>query len=76
MPSINLTDDLVEKRFGHPEKKIHEQKNGTVHWLYPQIGVDVALHEDEKEVIQYVLPADFSKILTPLENITQENKKL
>jgi len=71
LPSINLTDDLVEKRFGIPEKKISEQKNETVHWLYPEIGVDVALHKDEKEVILYVMPANFSKVIAPLENSAQ-----
>ena len=72
LPSINLNDDLVEKRFGIPTKKISEQKNETVHWLYPDIGVDVALHEKEKEVILYVMPVNFSKVLAPLKNISQE----
>jgi hypothetical protein len=66
LPSINLDDELIEKRFGQPKQKITEKNNATVHWLYPEIGVNVALHENAKEVIMYVRPADFAKILDPL----------
>jgi len=66
LPSINLTDELIEKRFGKPEKKITETDSATVHWLYPETGVDVVVHEKAKEVIMYVRPTDFSKILKPL----------
>ena len=67
LPSIQLSEDLIEKRFGVPGKKIRETKSDIVHWLYPDIGVDVALDSTAKENIVYVKPAEFSKILGPLE---------
>ena len=66
LPSINLSDDLVEKRFGKPENKIQDEQSGAMHWLYPEKGVDVVLHDSEKEVITYVLPAEFVKLTEPL----------
>jgi hypothetical protein len=66
LPSINLSDDLVEKRFGEPGNKIEDKKSGAMHWLYPKKGVDVVLHESEKEVITYVSPSEFFKITEPL----------
>ena len=68
LPSINLSEDLIEKRFGEPDRKISEQENEITHWLYSEIGVDVALHINSKEVIVYVMPENFSKILAPLES--------
>lgn len=68
LQSANLTGAIIEKRFGKADQVIVEKKNETEHWLYPKLGVDVALHKDAKEVIMYVNPADFSKILTPLQN--------
>jgi len=66
IPSINLQPNLVEQRFGKPESAIIERDTGTVHWLYPEKGVDVALNENAKEVLQYVLPQDFSLLSDPL----------
>ena len=51
LPAINLTAELIEKRFGKPENKIIENNTDTEHWLYPDIGVDVVLNEKQKEVI-------------------------
>jgi len=68
LPSINLSDELVEKRFGNPEKKITDPQSGAVHWLYPEKGVDVVLHENEKEIIVYVEPEKFYKLMEPLES--------
>lgn len=66
LPSIHLTESLIEKRFGDADEKITDSQSGAVHWLYPEIGVDVVISESEKEVIQYVLPEKFSGIVQPL----------
>lgn len=66
LPSINLADELIEKRFGEPQEKIIDSQSGAVHWLYPAMGVDVVLSESEKEVIQYVLPSKFDDLVQPL----------
>ncbi len=69
IPSINLQPMLVEKRFGKPASAIIEKDTGTVHLLYPEKGVDVALNDKAKEILQYVLPKDFSLLSDPLKKI-------
>ncbi len=69
LPSVHLDAALIENRFGSPSEKIVDSKSDAVHWLYPDKGIDIALSETDKEVILYVLPADFDKILQPLKNI-------
>ncbi len=66
MPSVRLEEDVVGKRFGQPERRIREKKSGAVHWLYPQHGLDIALGNGEKPVLQYVPPGNFDKLLQPL----------
>ena len=66
LPSINLQTELLEKRFGVPAEKIKDTVGGADHWLYPDLGLDIALSNDSKEVLQYISPKDFSKITDPL----------
>lgn len=66
MPSIRLDEEIFLKRFGQPSRRIREKKSGSVHWLYPQNGLDIALGGKEKPVLQYVPPRDFDKLLQPL----------
>lgn len=70
MPSINLSPEQVEKRFGTPAQRRRETGDKPVeHWLYPELGLDVAISEREKEVLQYVLPAEFERLTRPLEDL-------
>lgn len=57
IPSLNLDEAIIQARFGEPEKRI--QREGVTHWLYPEKGLDIAVFEEAKEVIQYVTPAAF-----------------
>lgn len=66
MPSVRLEEGVIGKRFGQPAQRIREKKSGAIHWLYPQHGLDIALGNDEKPVLQYVPPRDFDKLLQPL----------
>ena len=66
MPSINLTAEFIQHRFGEPDQKINDPGGQAVHWLYSEKGVDVALSDEAKEVIQYVHPANFARIRAPL----------
>ncbi|MCW8955666.1 MAG: hypothetical protein OQL09_02190 [Gammaproteobacteria bacterium] len=66
MPSINLTAEFIQHRFGNPDQKIKDPDGDAIHWLYADKGVDVALSEQAKEVIQYVHPANFDRIRSPL----------
>jgi hypothetical protein len=68
IPKSNLTAELVQARFGSPAERISEKgtENKVEHWLYPQLGLDLALHEKGKEVLQYVQPARFELLRKPL----------
>lgn len=66
MPSIRLDEMTISRRFGKPAQRIRERKSGAVHWLYPQQGLDIAIGNEEKPVLQYVPPKDFDKLLQPL----------
>lgn len=68
MPSVRLEEEIFLKRFGQPSQRIREKESGAVHWLYPQDGLDITLGGNEKPVLQYVPPKDFSKLLQPLLN--------
>lgn len=71
LPAVHLNADLIEKRFGVPTEKIIDSKSDAVHWLYPKKGVDVAISESDKEVILYVSPSAFDKVLQPLKSINK-----
>jgi len=66
LPSINLQPSLIEKRFGEPSEKRPDSLSDAIHWLYPELGVDIALSETHKEVIQYIEPARFDQLLERL----------
>lgn len=61
-----LDDELLLKRFGEPTERISEPESNTMHWLYPELGLDVALSENGRAVLQYVSPTQFSELIAPL----------
>jgi len=67
MPRMPLDPALIEKRFGLPEHRIRETESGVVHWLYPAIGLDIALSEGRQDILQYVSPRDFPGLIAPLQ---------
>ncbi|MEW6646787.1 MAG: hypothetical protein AB1450_06285 [Pseudomonadota bacterium] len=66
LPRTHLDELLVEKRFGTPAQKVGEPGGEVVHWLYPERGLDVAVSTSGKEVLQYVAPRDFPRLVAPL----------
>ena len=68
IPRINLDAAMIEKRFGSPAQRIKESDGEIEHWLYPEKGLDIALDHKGKEVLQYVPPARFDSLLSPLRN--------
>lgn len=66
LPSIHLDAELIEKRFGLPTEKVADSLGDAIHWLYPAKGMDIALSEENKEVIQYIVPAKFDTLMLPL----------
>ncbi|MDX2457026.1 MAG: hypothetical protein QNL87_05925 [Gammaproteobacteria bacterium] len=59
LPSFNLDEEIVRTRFGVPAEiiQVHSQQK---HFLYPDKGLDLILNRDSKEVLQYLLPYEFS----------------
>ncbi|HEY6093924.1 MAG TPA: hypothetical protein VIU93_03120 [Gallionellaceae bacterium] len=66
LPTVQLEEAILAKRFGTPAERIREKKSGAVHWLYPQHGLDVTLGNGEKPLLQYLPPRDFDQLRTPL----------
>jgi len=69
LPSIHLDAELVEKRFGLPVEKIADPESDAIHWLYPDKGLDIAISPQNKEVIQYIVPAKFDTLTRPLKSM-------
>lgn len=66
LPTIQLSDAVISKRFGEPTERIREKDSGAVHWLYPANGLDITLSEREKPLFQYVQPRNFDLLRAPL----------
>ena len=64
IPSVNLDEKVILTRFGEPAQRVSFA--GVTHYLYPAKGLDIALHEDSKEVLQYVTPDAFEQLVKPL----------
>jgi hypothetical protein len=65
IPAVNLDPQTVRNHFGPPAERI-ETETGQVHWLYPRLGLDLAVDSKGKELLQYVRPEDFGRLRGPL----------
>ena len=65
IPGTDLERSLVASRFGEPAQRISEA-SGIEHWLYPEKGLDIAINPKGKEVMQYLLPSQFDRVVEPL----------
>ncbi|MEN8170645.1 MAG: hypothetical protein ABFS08_10525 [Pseudomonadota bacterium] len=68
IPKSQLSAELVQARFGTPAERIREKDSESLveHWLYPDYGLDLILHEKGKEVLQYTQPGRFDSLRKPL----------
>lgn len=65
IPTAHLDAATVMQRFGQPAQRLR----GNAHleyWLYPAIGLSLALDSQGKDVLQYVAPAQFARLRDPL----------
>ncbi len=67
IPYINLDDEIIQQRFGEPAERIIVDQQRQ-HLLYPELGLDLMLDKDGKELLQYVVPARFEQLRQPLIN--------
>ncbi len=65
IPSGSLDEAIILQRFGTPAERIRQGET-LEHFLYPEKGLDVVLDSKGKEVLQYVAPAQFSRLREPL----------
>ena len=65
IPSANLDEAIVVERFGAPAERLRSNDH-IEHLLYPSKGLDVVLDSKGKELLQYVAPARFDALRTPL----------
>lgn len=65
IPSVDLDEAVIIARFGEPAMRIGGP-DGVEHFLYPRLGLDIALSTRGKEVFQYVAPRDFALLRDPL----------
>lgn len=66
LPNVRIEQTVISKRFGAPAQRIREKDSTVVHWLYPNHGLDVALSDKEKPLLQYVPVKDFESLRAPL----------
>jgi len=62
IPAVNIDEASAIKRFGTPAKTFHASEQVT-HLLYPDKGLDLIINEKGKEVLQYVAPRDFDRLI-------------
>ncbi|WP_290877272.1 hypothetical protein [Aquabacterium sp.] len=65
IPQANLDEATIVARFGEPAERVRSNGHLT-HFLYPALGLDIALDTEGKEILQYVAPADFNRLAQPL----------
>lgn len=66
IPAAQLDGDILAARFGQPAERLRENQR-LEHWLYPALGLAVALDSDGKDLLQYVAPGDFEpRLAAPL----------
>ena len=69
--AVQFDAELLEKRFGKPSE-IRPIDAGRAYWLYPDKGLVIMLADKEREILQYVAPKDFPRLL---EKISRELPK-
>jgi len=62
IPSANLDEAIVLERFGAPAERLRDGEHRE-HFLYPDKGLELQLDAKGREVLQYVAPKDFGRLL-------------
>jgi hypothetical protein len=59
MPTFDLDEESTRARFGMPAEVVPVSAQEQ-HLLYPELGLDLVLNADGKDVLQYLSPDDFA----------------
>jgi hypothetical protein len=68
IPAANLSREVIIQRFGQPTEIIDETEE-TQHLLYRDLGLDIILNTESKELFQYVSPRAFNQLVEPLRQL-------
>jgi hypothetical protein len=68
VPAVDLEPEVIELRFGAPTERV-SMPDGSAHWSYPEQGLDIVINPEGRELLQYVIPADFDRLRAPLEHV-------
>lgn len=63
LPAIRLDAAMLDERFGPPGRRWIDAE--VTHYQYPALGLDVAIGESGKAVLQYVPPAAWDRLDGP-----------
>ncbi len=63
IPAVNIDEASAIKRFGPADEIVHTNEQVT-HLFYPDKGLDLIINKNGKEVLQYVAPRDFERLIT------------
>lgn len=55
IPAIQLDEAIAVNRFGQPAE-VRRPESQVQHWLYPDLGLELVLHESAKDVLLYRAP--------------------
>lgn len=75
LPAASIDAVAIKKRFGEPSEQLQEGKSDVVHYLYPRLGLDVAIQAGQRPILQYVSPKEFFRLEQPLRLSQQKNQK-
>lgn len=53
IPSVRLDEEMLRNRFGEPEQVAQEPETTATIWHYPQYGLTIRLHPEERSVLTY-----------------------
>lgn len=62
IPAVNIDEASAIKRFG-PPAEILRSSDQVTHLFYPDKGLDLIINENGREVLQYVAPRDFERLI-------------
>lgn len=74
IPYVSLNEEMIFSRFGEPARRLVINKNQE-HFLYPETGLDLLMDKEGKELLQYVVPAEFDRLMDPLKRAIDIDKK-
>ncbi len=65
LPSARIDEEIARTRFGAPAERVRMSEQ-VEHLLYPELGLDIVINDQGKDVLQYVAAREFARLRDPL----------